>query len=348
MRYKRLKDKIEEAMGSGGAAAAASNPPATPAKATKKAAGPRKRKASPIKDEEDEDDIKPSQLDGASEQGASRRQTRGKKLNFDLLATFTSDEDMGLDSFENGDTEYVARTATMKSDDDDDESFSESEGSIQPDVKRVKNNQPAGALCETARSLFPSPSKSVKHGSRPFPKTTAPEGGKELVSKLSAPFKSAIEATMPTSQKPLPSIEFSPSPPTTCTIKSCSKKQQSVADGDSDVETLRLAPGTVLSFPAKLQIQPSRFVTPEPLISPTQSSSSATFYSAQSSSHDSAGRMLKQNLREHASQLEIRPEDSVSNIGTGTQDEETETPVTPNGKRFMISSLHRIPPLSDC
>jgi hypothetical protein len=131
-----------------------------------------------------------------------------------------------------------------------------------------------------------------------------------------APEGPFITATMPpTVQHPLPSLEFSP--PVTPITPFSTKKQQSMIQSDSEVDDPILKPGMVLSFPAKRQVPlftnnsstqipvaPIRSNTPISIASDTTSSSFG----------NSAGGQLKADLAEHVQQLDLRPEDSVSNI----------------------------------
>ena len=111
MRWRRLKERIEATLNSGSVGSAA-NTQATqdagkPSKRSKKSSESRKRKA-PADDNADAgdgDDAALPQVDGSIDEvpSSSHRQTRGKKLNYDISASFISDDDLSLISFETGD-----------------------------------------------------------------------------------------------------------------------------------------------------------------------------------------------------------------------------------------------------
>ena len=317
IRYKRLKDKIEKDTG----VAAGNTTKATPAaqqsniaKDKKKNATPRKRKATDFKDEDDDDDNGPlpSQVDGPAD--LPPRQSRGKKVNYDVLAgtLYSSDDEFSLSSFENGDGDFVFKT--VKSEDEDD-SICGGGSDDEPVVKRFKKSQSAVTPPPTVRKFG-----NVKA------QKTAQSNDAKVLPRIPIPPKASYKSTMHPSQQPLPSIEFSP-PSTPTPVK----KKQSITSTDSDIDVKSLRPGTILKFPAKSR-------TPVSSVPPTPAErfwTPITIGSSVSSAHESAGRMLKQNLIEHAEQIELCPEDSISNIGAhAAKEDSVAVPSTPTGKHL--------------
>ncbi|OCT44750.1 hypothetical protein CLCR_06386 [Cladophialophora carrionii] len=104
IRYRRLKEKIEQDTGS----TATQQSSATKGKKSSKA---RKRKAPADDDDDNDNDDKPNkalpQVDGAADGAGPKRQTRGKKLDYNVLASYNTDDEMSLGSFERRDEDYV-------------------------------------------------------------------------------------------------------------------------------------------------------------------------------------------------------------------------------------------------
>ncbi|KAJ9613049.1 hypothetical protein H2200_002990 [Cladophialophora chaetospira] len=342
MRYKRLVDKIEANTGVGAAHTATGTSATTQsnaAKDKKKSTTPRKRKATDVKDKDTDDNAPmPPQVDGASD--LPPRRTRGKRVNYGVVAgypggTLTTDDELSLTSFDDSDDDFVFKPTTVKSEDEDDSLFGAEIGD-KPDVKRFKKSQSSSMSDRTTltpvaaaktRDVAPvtPPSSVRKHGNDITQKTTSPKNATEFSSKIPVSSKPKVKSTMHPSQQPLPSIEFSP--PSTPTH---AKKKQSVtaSESDFDIDIKSLRPGTVLEFPVKRQSRVSSVSS----TTPKRFSTPITIASSVSSSHDSAGKALKQNLADHAEQNEIRPEDSVSNIGVRAEEEFVIAPSTPTGK----------------
>ena len=356
-RYKRLKDKIEGALNSGGAGTPTAAPATTQTSATrsnKKTTGPRKRKQSEVKEEEEESNAGVPQVDGADDT-SPRHQTRGKSLIYDLSASFFSDDDLSEVSFERGiekgDADYVFNPTTARSEDDNDPLFG-SESSTRPNFKRLKKAHPSdfvdrlnAPMREIGETVVTPGPKPLKHGKPISRKTAAPANEKDLSSKTLFASRYS-KMNMPVSQQPLPSIEHSP--PQTPIPVSSAKKQQSVTGTDSDIDIKSLRPGALLTFPSKRQSQLSTSAIQKPLVELERFSTPITIASSESSSHDAAGKALKQNLAEHVEQIELRPEDSISNAGVRIQEDAMPTPVTQKGKHLGISMLRFVLLCPEC
>ncbi len=351
MRYARLKKRIEQETGTAAGnqvtgTGSAQRSKAT--KATKESAGSRnlKRKAPDAEEEDDEDNSKASlpQVDGADDEICPGRQTRGNKVNYDLDAVygddvFTSDEESSLSSWE-GDLDSVFGGTSLKHEDEDDSSNAETD--TKPQVKRLKHSSssafdrqttptPKPAAAQREHVPITPPSSVSKLENKVTRKTAAPKTAKEMPPKMSVPFKANIRSTMHPSQRLLPSIESSP--PLSPTPALATKKQQSVASTDDDTDVKNLKPGTILYFPAKRQMPVSTSTSYTSFPEPERFSTPITIASSTSSSHDSAGKMLKGNLEEHVQQMELRPEDSVSNIGARAEEDAVMERATPTGKQ---------------
>jgi hypothetical protein len=349
IRYRRLKERIERETGAGGANTANGTGATQKSSAKgKKSSGSRKRKA-PVEDEddnEDEDKEALPQVDGAADGAGTKRQTRGKKLDYDILASFTSDDDRSLMSLGEGDEDYVVSQAIITSEDEVD-MFIGFQHDVKPNMKHRKKSQqsslasqttstPATITKELSEAPVTPPSTVFKHGSKLTEAYVAPGKEKEIPLTTPGATKGKVKSTMHYSQKPLPSIEYSP--PLTPTRAIHAKKRQTDVEEDSDIDIKSLKPGTVLNFPAKSQPQINT-VLQKPIIDSERLSSPITITSSLSSSHDSAGRMLKQTLADHVEPIKLRPEDSISNIGVPQVEDVLGTPATPAGKQPFFRYL---------
>jgi hypothetical protein len=324
MRYKRLKDKIEGTYFSGKSSTATNTPsvPKNPSKATNKASAPRKRKASEVKDDfkDEEDESKPnlSQLDGQADETPTARQTRPKTSKIDLPALLFGDDDSSSASLAKDDSDSDFNL--VKFDDSVD-----SDHSDKPTIKRVKKSPPSSPAV-LALPLAPAPSAPP----------LGPMQVKKIPAKTLAPTtKTNVPPSVPivpprsVSKKPLAAIQSPVSP--TPKPRVCIMKQSPVhPDNNIDIDIKRLKPGALLSFPQVVKVQ-------KPRAEPERSSTIFLTASSISSSHDSAGRALKQILGHHISSLEVRPEDSVSNMGVRVADEDL---VAPRGKSLTKYRPH--------
>jgi hypothetical protein len=163
------------------------------------------------------------------------------------------------------------------------------------------------------------------------------------IAKLPAPRVAAeapcvTSAMPPTIQQPLPSPEVTPLATPSAALPV--KKQQSIVASDSEPDTPIVPPGLFLSIPAKRQAPHFTDGIAQGPIAPIRSHTPISIASTTtlSSSDDSTGRQLKADLVDHAQQLDLRPEDSVSNINVaGTPvvvktESEFAVPSTPKSK----------------
>ncbi|EXJ55520.1 hypothetical protein A1O7_08448 [Cladophialophora yegresii CBS 114405] len=240
---------------------------------------------------------------------------------------------MSLGSFEKGNEDYVVSEATIKSEDED-AAFFGIESEIEPNTKRIRQSRVSSSTNRTTRTPVMATNKYSEAPVTPQltvskHRSKLDENLKEILSKYPITAKAMVKSVLHDPQKPLPSIEFSPPPAPT--LVASDKKQQ------IDIDIKSLKPGTVLNFPAKRQPQ-IIYVSQKHTLDPERFSSPVTVTSSLSSSHDSAGRMLKQNLADPARQIDLRPEDSVSNISVRSVENVSATPPTVTG---LVSNTDR-------
>lgn len=359
MRFKRLREKIEKELGSGPVSSANVNsspqqPDTGNAKKAKKSS--QKRKAP------DDDDVKDpiltagfSQVDGQIDTPTPKRQTRGVQLNFDVKACYSSDEDSSsLSSFEESDSEYISAGKTAKIQGEILSAF-EDETDIEPKAKRVKKSrtltpayqatpvqapsgtQPGGNQnkpTDTGRSTISKPNINT------VPRT-ATTAKKQASSKNPVAKKVKAKPGMHFSQTPLPSVESSP-PPDRSNAVADVKSGESVSSEESEIDIRSFKPGTILTFPSQRQQKQSeeaqlKHENVSSAVAITSSPSSPNGFapsiaSSESSSHGSAGKMLKDNLAAVARLTEVQPGESASNPGSGTAEDTLVPPPTPAGK----------------
>ncbi|EXJ84330.1 hypothetical protein A1O3_04997 [Capronia epimyces CBS 606.96] len=301
-RYQRLREKIERSAAFG--TASSQNPEQTPRKpTTTKGNASLKRKADLVKDEElpkastsikKEPQDEPAEEEAVIENTVSKRQTRGRRLNYNTSGTFDVDSSRP-GSVEDSEDDFKPDGAEIKQEEDEDDLELVSDGA-KPASKRVKRN--AGASTEASAS----------------PKSKSRNSGKK--STIRTPRKSLVvseataKCTMQSQNKPLPSIEYSPSATHT------PEGDKRYAGLDGDIELKSLQPGTLITLPPKRQAPVWPIMSAGP---------SAGARSLSASSQDSAGKMLQRELDEADM---IRPEDSISMVGR------KDTPPSPNQSKF--------------
>ena len=361
VRLRRLKDRIEGSLNAGLAGAPNNSTTATQAasKRTKKIVGSRKRKAPADEDAQDGDAndepaAGPFQVDGSVDGvTTSRRQTGRKKQKY-KANKFLSDDELSLSSFESGETDSLFKPDTNKSENEN--GTSEVEGIAKPAIKRRK--MPAATLIRDRRTPGPvsgrksyvgsmgiitPPTDEIKQRNTIAKQIVSPTNENEVVSKSPPTTKHSVDSPVLLSEQPLPSIEFSP--PSTPFTTISAEKQQSVATKCSDIDIKSLKPGTLLSFAAKGQPQIFSMAIQKPVLNQNRASTANSITSSLPSTATFASIQLKQHTIEHVHQLDIRPEDSISNIGIhGEEDGRT----TVKGKRSCRSrALLRVLPTNN-
>ncbi|KIW33899.1 uncharacterized protein PV07_00714 [Cladophialophora immunda] len=162
-------------------------------------------------------------------------------------------------------------------------------------------------------------------------KAAPPSNANNVQQKPPAVPKAKAKSCMHPSDRPLPSIEYSP--PATPLSSAFTSEKQGVVDAESEITLRILKPGMVLTLPPKSRPQVldntadwpvSKQDLPFSLISVTPSVSMMS----RSTTTDSIGKMLQQDLADH---VEIRPEDSISNIAVRPEQDSNPATVTPTG-----------------
>ncbi|OAL33764.1 hypothetical protein AYO20_06940 [Fonsecaea nubica] len=324
VRWRRLKKKIDGDIGAAQPATAtpalsATAPPPQPAQGLKagqgkkKTAASRKRKIEAVEDGDDEDDADaagPPQVDGQIDfkPSSSRRRTRGKKLNFDIKAFLDSDVDSSAILSSGGDEDYVADVKVIKSEDDDSLiSSPRDDRKAKAKAKRIKKSQPLST------------------------KAAAPVKPNEVRPNLPAVSKGNTQSSMHPSDRPLPSIEYSP--PATPLSGVFMDGQQGLVNADSEITLESLKPGMIITLPPKGRAHISKS-TPDDTVTMRESSFSLISASSVSATRfstatDSVNQMLQQELANH---VEIRPEDSASNVAGHAEEDSTPARDVPTGK----------------
>ncbi|KIW82287.1 hypothetical protein Z517_05314 [Fonsecaea pedrosoi CBS 271.37] len=324
IRWRRLKKKIE-----GDTVAAqpvtatpaqsATTPPPQPAQrpkagqGKKKTAASRKRKIEAVEDEDDEDDADaagPPQVDGQVDfrASSSRRRTRGKKLNFNIKACLDSDVDSSAILSSGGDEDYVADVKVVKSEDDDSLiSNSGDDRKAKAKAKRIKKSQPLST------------------------KAAAPVRPNDVRPNLPAVSKGNTQSSMHPCDRPLPSIEYSP--PATPLSGVFMDGQQGLVNADSEIALESLKPGMIITLPPKGRAHISKSI-PDDAVTKRESSFSLISASSVSATRfstatDSVNQMLQQELANH---VEIRPEDSASNVAGHAEEDSIPARDMPTGK----------------
>lgn len=363
MRYKRLREKIEKELGSGAVKSPNVNTPAQQPDAgkAKKAKATHKKRKAPDDEDAKESSINGglSQLDGQIDTPTLKRQTRGVRLNFDVKACYSSDDDSSsLSSLRESDSECISDGKPVKIKDEN-LSTNEGETDIKPEVKRVKKSPSLPSVKPVTPAVQP-PRGTQLGGNQKTPGAgratilkanlntvprTATTAKKQASSKTAVVKKMKATSKMHVSQKPLPSVESSP-PPYPSNMMAPAKSGKSVGSEESDIDIRSFKPGTLLTFPSQRQ----RKQTQEALFKPGKVSSAVATYvaitsspsspqgpetsiaSSVSSSHDSAGMMLKESLESLVQLTEVQPGESASNPGGGTVENTFGPPPTPAGK----------------
>ncbi|KIY01321.1 uncharacterized protein Z520_02873 [Fonsecaea multimorphosa CBS 102226] len=329
IRWRRLKKKIEDNTNTGQPATPTPAQPPQGRKASqgkKQNTGTRKRKMEDAEDDEDEADVAgPPQVDGQVDvKPSSRRQTRGKRLKYDIKACLANDEDSSAITSSDSDEDYVVDAEAIKSEDDELFMFDmfDCSGDLKPKPKRDNKSQP-------------TPPKV--HRQTATKKAVPPINVNDVQQKTVAVPKAKVRSSMHPSDQPLPSIEHSP--PNTPLSSVFTSEKQGVVDTHSEITLENLKPGMVLQLPPKSRPQILEGIAdctvPKPdLASSVISMTSSISATSSFTTTDSIGKMIQQDLANH---VEIRPEDSVSYVAVDAEQDSMPTAPTPTG--IMANTL---------
>jgi hypothetical protein len=285
-----------------------------------KSTGSRKRKA-PIKDEDEDDKSASSvpQADGSGEDKSTKRQTRGKKLSLDFSAMVKANDSSSSSDDYDSDGEFILGSnpskapTVVKQVDDLPIAKRARVASAKPQSKKAQPKLNSLAAQKFTSSKAPA-AKTITMG--PPTKTD----GTKISSIIKAP------SAAPLSQS---SIAYNQMP-----------KLTDASDDDGLEIFKRLRPGSLVNVRALEKARAGKKDVTKPTPQPAPATEPAA-ESPLSSSHDSADKMLQQNLVDHLFQQEIRPEDSISNFYSEASHSQANTnnpPATPtSGKTFPPS-----------
>ncbi|KEF55521.1 uncharacterized protein A1O9_08271 [Exophiala aquamarina CBS 119918] len=317
MRFTRLKDKLEG--GADLATTRASN--ATPGQKAPRqvpaiARDPPMRKARCVTRNGNEGQMATKQIGSRPlrrSQKLEKRQTRGKKLNYNLsdLQRYEDDDSDGSDLTEStsfdSDGDFCVDEPGPRSQVDSGLNF-DSERETKPASKRVKKQPPVEVTGINGRQILNNRKHrmAVAKGIPPS-KHQLSANQVPIIKRIpTSQKKGPVELILPLFDQPIPSIEASPP----CSI--ASSYDQTGSESDSDIT--RLQPGTLLYFgstggagllgspPSKGKHAHATSSPPVPSIVERTSQISA--------SPDSAGVVLQIEPKNHV--LDVTPDDSVS------------------------------------
>ncbi|EXJ75017.1 uncharacterized protein A1O5_01713 [Cladophialophora psammophila CBS 110553] len=331
MRWRRLKKKIDgDTTPSQPATPKSIQPSPAPnaSQGKKKNGGIRKRKMDAVDDEDDVHDAGPPQVDGHVDvkTPSSRRRTRGKKLKYDIRFCLSKDEDSTTITSAESDEDYVADAEAIKSEDDE-LYMLDSGDDLKPKAKRNRKSRPLPPKAHLAPTTTVAGRLYI--GNLPYAtqaktagqKAPPPNNADELGQKSLPVAEVKTTCSMHPSDRPLPSIEHSP--PNTPLSGDFTFNEQGGADAGSGVSVESLKSEAFLTPSSEDPAQVSNGTVDRMLckqdpscsvVSATPTLSAITI----STTVDSAGRLLQQGLTDH---VEIRPEDSISNIGVRAEQE---------------------------
>ncbi|KIW98129.1 uncharacterized protein Z519_01713 [Cladophialophora bantiana CBS 173.52] len=323
MRWRRLKKKIDGDTTPAQLAPPKSTRPSPAPNASqgKKNSRTRKRKMD-ADDEDDADDAGPPQVDGHVDvkPPSSRRRTRGRKLKYDIRACLSKEEDSTTITSAGSDEDYVADVEAIKSEDDE-LYMLDSGNDLKPKAKRSRKSRPLPPKARLAPTT--TVAGRLQIGNLPYATQTKTAGQKvpppnnadELRQKSLPVAEVKGTSSMHPSDRPLPSIEHSPQD--TPLSGDFTFNKQGGADAGSDVSVESLKSEAFHTPSPEDRVQVSNGTVDRMLCkqNPSYSVVSATPTLSAisiSTTADSTGRLLQQGLTDH---VELRPQDSISNIG---------------------------------
>lgn len=349
MRFVRLKAKLD-GTGSAGSAPTAQAPlTSRPAGAKKaiiknKAKVASKRKADSVDSSTSSDDVfsqGPPQVDGADDNNlmTPRRPTRtNKKPKYDAKAIF-DEKDADSSSLTSSDADYVCKVKDGEDEEDEEDSYLETEDDLMPATKRHKTTTvsaaraPSSSMSESYITLRTSYKKSPVKKRPSSSRKVDQKRGVQTMASVASRVKS--NARIASSDRPLPSIEFSP--PLLPSKASVTDASLGDADVESEIDIGSLRPGTVITFPPRRASQES---TSMQNVSVPRSESSSSLGSSQSFLTSSEADLASQTRHGQGHAGELRPEDSVSNISK--RQANVSPPATPTSTRNSASMISPI------